>query len=121
MSALQRLQHLSRHVARQSTSAQRAMSTQTPKSASESVLFEKDTENFHVLTLNREKKFNALNLDMVKAIRGLYGDLRSQGAQTVVWMQGAGPKAFCAGGDVASIVEPLKERNTQPGVDGVLR
>lgn len=49
------------------------------------------------VTLNRPKSLNSLNLAMIN-------DLSSQvdfmNQHQAVWLQGAGGKAFCAGGDV---------------------
>lgn len=54
----------------------------------------------HCITLNRAKKLNALTLGMV---RELTDALRSGQDAAVVVLQGAGGKAFCAGGDVAGV------------------
>lgn len=58
-----------------------------------------------VATLNAEKALNALNLEMIEA---LYAQLRAWAADArvaLVLLQGAGEKAFCAGGDVRQLRE----------------
>jgi 3-hydroxyisobutyryl-CoA hydrolase len=53
-----------------------------------------------VITINRTKQLNALNLPM---IRSLYSQLRkweTDNTMKMVIIKGAGDKAFCAGGDV---------------------
>lgn len=56
-------------------------------------------------TLSAEKSLNALNLDMIEA---LYAQLRAwehDPSVAMVLLQGAGEKAFCAGGDVRQLRE----------------
>lgn len=70
------------------------------------VLF-KDIGNKGVITLNRPKALNALNLSMVEKI---YPVLKQwETTKKLVIIEGAGEKAFCAGGDVKSIVNALRE------------
>ncbi|XP_026670784.1 3-hydroxyisobutyryl-CoA hydrolase, mitochondrial isoform X1 [Ceratina calcarata] len=70
------------------------------------VLF-KDIGNKGVITLNRPKVLNALNLSMVEKI---YPVLKKwETSKKLVIVEGAGEKAFCAGGDVKSLVNALRE------------
>ncbi|XP_036279089.2 3-hydroxyisobutyryl-CoA hydrolase, mitochondrial isoform X1 [Pipistrellus kuhlii] len=58
-----------------------------------------------VITLNRPKALNALNLSM---IRQIYPQLKKweQDPQTyLIIIKGAGEKAFCAGGDIREVVK----------------
>lgn len=55
-----------------------------------------------ILTLNRQKALNALDLSMVKKI--LPALIKWENEKSFVIVKGAGEKAFCAGGDVKSIV-----------------
>ncbi|CAH1737848.1 unnamed protein product [Aphis gossypii] len=66
------------------------------------VLFEVKND-VGIITLNRPKALNALNLSMVAKIRPKLKEYESQVRMVIV--QGAGGKAFCAGGDVKSIAE----------------
>lgn len=57
--------------------------------------------------MNRPKALNALNLSMVKKI---YPVLREwEKTKELVVMKGTGDKAFCAGGDVKSLVLALQQ------------
>ncbi|XP_060850004.1 3-hydroxyisobutyryl-CoA hydrolase, mitochondrial [Rhopalosiphum padi] len=65
------------------------------------VLFEVKND-VGIVTLNRPKALNALNMSMVTKILPKLKEYESQVRMVIV--QGAGGKAFCAGGDVKSIV-----------------
>ncbi|PMG31243.1 enoyl-CoA hydratase [Shewanella sp. 10N.286.52.C2] len=56
-----------------------------------------------VVTLNIEKALNALNLDMVKAMTKQLLAWQQNDDIAFVVLDGAGDKAFCAGGDVRAI------------------
>lgn len=56
-----------------------------------------------VLTWNRPKSLNALNLEMVQQAYEVL--LKWQDTKSLVIVKGAGEKAFCAGGDVKGLVE----------------
>uniref|UniRef100_A0A3Q3S266 3-hydroxyisobutyryl-CoA hydrolase n=1 Tax=Mastacembelus armatus TaxID=205130 RepID=A0A3Q3S266_9TELE len=61
-----------------------------------------------VITMNRPKVLNALNLTM---IRQIYPQLKTweQDSETdIVIIKGAGGKAFCAGGDIRAVMEAGK-------------
>jgi len=53
-----------------------------------------------IITLNRPKSLNALNLDMIRAISVALEKWRTDGDIKAVYMDGAGERAFCAGGDI---------------------
>ena len=80
------------------TKTLRKMST----TSSEEVILERKG-NKGIITLNRPKALNALNLSM---IRKIYPQLRSwetDNSMKMVLIKGSGDKAFCAGGDVKSL------------------
>lgn len=59
-----------------------------------------------VLTLNRPKSLNALNLSMVRSLTPKYKNWHANPSQDlVVVMKGAGGKAFCAGGDIRAMYD----------------
>lgn len=63
------------------------------------VIFERKDDK-GIITLNRPKQLNALNLSMAKT---LYSQLRkweTDNNMRMVIIKGNGDKAFCAGGDV---------------------
>ena len=57
-----------------------------------------------LITLNRPKALNALNLDMIRQITPALKKWQAE-EKVLVLVRGAGGKAFCAGGDVRTIVE----------------
>ncbi|TLS26476.1 hypothetical protein PpBr36_04489 [Pyricularia pennisetigena] len=57
------------------------------------------------IELNRPKKLNSLNLSMIKKITPRLLEWEKSDMANVIVMKGAGDKAFCAGGDVAALVE----------------
>jgi enoyl-CoA hydratase len=65
-----------------------------------------------VITLNRPQALNALTLDMVRAMRTSLDAWAHDDAVTRVIVEGAGEKAFCAGGDIRKLVEAGKEGRT---------
>ncbi|KAK5649852.1 hypothetical protein RI129_000881 [Pyrocoelia pectoralis] len=71
-------------------------------STEEDVLFE-SIRNMGVITLNRPKALNALNLSMVRKIYPKMKEWETEKA--FVLIKGSGDKSFCAGGDVRAIVE----------------
>ncbi|KAK6509467.1 hypothetical protein TWF481_004211 [Arthrobotrys musiformis] len=85
----------------QSTAAP-AAATPAPEeeNTDDDVLFD-SAKGVRTITLNRPKKFNALNGSMAgKILPRLLEWQKSQMANVIV-IKGAGEKAFCAGGDVA--------------------
>jgi len=60
-----------------------------------------------LITLNRPKALNALNLDMIRKITPALKQWESE-EKVLILIRGVGGKAFCAGGDVTSII---KSRN----------
>lgn len=78
----------------------RAMSS---SSADRTVICEEFGPDKGVITLNRQKALNAINLDMVQQISGAMRSWQDQ--KNLVIMKGAGEKSFCAGGDVRAVVE----------------
>ena len=64
-----------------------------------------------VLTLNRERVLNALNLNMVRI---LYKNIllwKKDDSVSGVLIQGAGEKSFCAGGDIVSVYHEKNNKN----------
>uniref|UniRef100_F1KWG5 3-hydroxyisobutyryl-CoA hydrolase, mitochondrial n=2 Tax=Ascaris TaxID=6251 RepID=F1KWG5_ASCSU len=61
-----------------------------------------------VITLNRPRALNALNLSMVRTMYPKYKKWSEDGDVCLVMMKGAGDKAFCAGGDVVAVTKSFK-------------
>ena len=66
------------------------------------VLFEKRGAA-GVITLNRPKALNALTLDMVRLIHPKLTEWAADDGVRCVIVEGAGEKAFCAGGDIRAL------------------
>ncbi len=56
-----------------------------------------------ILTINREKKLNALNLETVKELGQAFDEVAKNDKIKGVIVTGAGPKAFVAGADISEI------------------
>ncbi len=56
-----------------------------------------------VITLNRPRALNSLNVDMIQGMIDALETWREDDAVALVIVQGAGDRAFCAGGDVAQV------------------
>lgn len=62
-----------------------------------------------VITLNRPKALNALNLNMIRHIYPVIKEWEADPAVSVVLIKGTGDRAFCAGGDVRAVAEAGKK------------
>ena len=60
------------------------------------------------LTLNRPGAINALSLEMVRQLHAGLDRFESDPAITVVLLDGAGERGFCAGGDIVALHESVK-------------
>ncbi|XP_050832725.1 3-hydroxyisobutyryl-CoA hydrolase, mitochondrial isoform X3 [Serinus canaria] len=94
--ALNRLQVILQHL---------KMSKQTDSAAE--VLLEKKG-GAGIITLNRPKALNALNLSMIKKIYPQIKTWEQDPETFLIIIKGTGGKAFCAGGDIRAITEAGK-------------
>jgi len=72
--------------------------------------------NAGLITLNRPKALNALNLNMIRQMYPTLKEWETDPNIGVIVIKGAGPKAFCAGGDVRAIAEEGKSGGELPKV-----
>ncbi|XP_048834673.1 3-hydroxyisobutyryl-CoA hydrolase, mitochondrial isoform X2 [Brienomyrus brachyistius] len=72
--------------------------------AGSDVLFER-VGSASVITLNRPKALNALNLSMIRHIYPQLKNWEKDPETDLVVIKGAGEKAFCAGGDIRAVTE----------------
>ena len=72
------------------------------------VLINKENSTI-ILTLNRERVLNALNLNMVRIISENISSWNDDDSISGVLLRGAGEKAFCAGGDIVSVYHSKKD------------
>ena len=56
-----------------------------------------------VFRFNRPKQLNSLNLPMVRLLTPKL--ILAEQTSRVIFLEGTGPKAFCAGGDVISVLD----------------
>jgi enoyl-CoA hydratase len=60
------------------------------------------------ITLNRPTALNAITLDMAEAMTSMLRDWASDPAVSVVLLDGAGERGFCAGGDIRALYDAAK-------------
>ncbi len=60
-----------------------------------------------IATLNAPKALNALNLEMIRLLTERFSSWLANDEIAVIVLEGAGDKAFCAGGDVVSVYRDL--------------
>lgn len=67
-----------------------------------------------IARLNAEKSLNALSLDMIDLLLPQLLAWQQDDSVSVIWLEGTGNRAFCAGGDVVS----LHQSASQASADG---
>uniref|UniRef100_A0A7S2R8E1 3-hydroxyisobutyryl-CoA hydrolase n=1 Tax=Mucochytrium quahogii TaxID=96639 RepID=A0A7S2R8E1_9STRA len=107
---MHRISTLRQHISRNKKNCragvqQLGCSFSTMTEAEDQVLFRDIGDLIKGILLNRPKKFNALNLNMVREITPVYSNYIACGKTKLVLMTGAGDKAFCAGGDITDVRE----------------
>ncbi|WOG30015.1 enoyl-CoA hydratase/isomerase family protein [Endozoicomonas sp. 8E] len=86
----------------------------------EKVQFDRlDTASGHqvgVITLNAERSLNSLNKAMLDSLYEQFSEWQEDSKIVCIFLQGAGEKAFCAGGDVRSLRQSVLDGDTSaPG------
>jgi enoyl-CoA hydratase/carnithine racemase len=85
------------------------------------VLFEEKTAangtRFGIATLNSPQTLNGLSLEMVDALAAQLDAWANDPGVVLVVLQGAGEKAFCAGGDLHGLYRCMRENAGRPGSD----
>ena len=67
------------------------------------------------ITLNRPKKLNALNLDMVRELQSAFDAAEASQGCVALALRGEGERAFCAGGDIVAVrAAGLEDKPTTP-------
>ncbi len=64
------------------------------------------------LTLNRPAALNALSLGMILNLRALFDEHAANPEVRAVLIQGAGDRAFCAGGDLRALYQSFRARDS---------
>lgn len=65
------------------------------------------------VTLNRPKALNALNIQMMRGMKEVLQKTQEDLHSHALVIQGAGPKAFCAGGDLRSVYDAICHQDEQ--------
>ncbi|MDN3526580.1 enoyl-CoA hydratase/isomerase family protein [Halomonas sabkhae] len=66
-------------------------------------------ERLGLARLNAPKALNALSLEMIRLLNEQLDAWEQDDAVVAIWLEGAGGKAFCAGGDVVALYRSLQE------------
>ncbi|CAN9497969.1 unnamed protein product [Ophioblennius macclurei] len=69
-----------------------------------------------VITMNRPKVLNALNLNMIRQIYPQLKKWETDSETDIVIIKGAGGKAFCAGGDIRKVTDAGKVGDPLPQI-----
>lgn len=62
-----------------------------------------------VATLNAPRSLNALSLEMIERLQERLAQWADDPTIAAVWLEGAGDKAFCAGGDVVALYRAMSD------------
>lgn len=69
-----------------------------------------------VASLNAPKSLNALSLEMIHQLTAKLDTWAADRNVVAVWLEGAGGKAFCAGGDVVAVYRAMTEDGVEDNV-----
>ncbi|MBZ0330516.1 enoyl-CoA hydratase/isomerase family protein [Halomonas sp. ANAO-440] len=75
----------------------------------------RDGGRIGVATLNAPKSLNALTLTMAQQLMAKLAAWAVDRSIVAVWLEGAGEKAFCAGGDVVALYRSMTEEGENRG------
>ncbi|MDN3692329.1 enoyl-CoA hydratase/isomerase family protein [Chryseobacterium tructae] len=65
-----------------------------------------------IITLNSEKTLNSLSLLMIEELKTILEDWKNSDEIACLFIQGAGEKALCAGGDVRQLHDAIIAQRT---------
>jgi 3-hydroxyisobutyryl-CoA hydrolase len=94
-----------------------AMSSTATASVEEREVLQEQTGQLAILTLNRPKALNALTAGMAEDLYKTLKDYESNPTIAAVLINGAGGKAFCAGGDVKAVVQLSQSGKIEQAMD----
>lgn len=87
------------------------LNVEKPHALSEHIktkLVEADFGLLGKIVLDKPKALNALSTDMIEAMQATLDAWADDGHVKAVWIEGAGDKAFCAGGDVVMLYHSMQ-------------
>ncbi len=70
-----------------------------------------------VITLNRPKAINSVNLEMLQLIDRALTRFEADSSVAGVLIQGAGERGLCAGGDIVSLYRAIEAEDEKAGID----
>lgn len=106
-----------------SSTPSRTRSTPTPKKQTRLLNYDPEDVLFHTLyglrsmELHRPAKLNALDLSMIDKIEARLLEWSKSDMANVIVIKGAGDRAFCAGGDVATLAKFNKWGRTAESIE----
>jgi enoyl-CoA hydratase len=71
----------------------------------DAILYDVRADGIAILTINRPESRNCLSLDVREGLFAAWARFDADTAARIAILTGAGPKAFCAGGDLKEMVE----------------
>jgi enoyl-CoA hydratase/carnithine racemase len=84
------------------------------------ILFsERPTTDGHALgivTLNVPQALNALSLEMIDQLTARLAEWETDSRIVAVWLEGAGERAFCAGGDIVKLYQSMVAHPQEPNL-----
>lgn len=81
------------------------------------VIFSKNDNGLGIITLNRPATLNALTYNMITSIHKKLIEWENDKDVSLVMLEGAGDRAFCAGGDIKAIYEARQN----PSLNGTIK
>jgi enoyl-CoA hydratase len=72
---------------------------------SEAILYDIRPDGIAIITINRPESRNCLSLEVRQGLFAAWARFEADPAARIAILTGAGPKAFCAGGDLKEMVE----------------
>ncbi|CAM0138627.1 unnamed protein product [Umbelopsis sp. WA50703] len=86
------------------------MSTGVPADAEQEVIAKSQLGARHLI-MNRPKRLNALNLNMIEAMQPHLEAWEKSDLAKVILLKSSGGKGFCAGGDVRTVIELAEKKD----------
>lgn len=86
----------------------------------EFIIYERESDDIGILTMNRPKVLNALNWQALRELREFFEDILPREDLKALIVTGAGEKAFAAGADIEEMSR-MKDREFQQYVDLALK
>lgn len=77
----------------------------------------RDGGRIGIATLNAPNSLNALTLEMARQLDAKLAAWAENQSIVAVWLEGAGDKAFCAGGDIVALYRSITGKSDNQGVE----